>query len=175
MCLSGVSPMAPSSVDLVKWGADFGPLSLSGQYWRLVTSEFVHIGLVHIALNMYFLFRFGRALEKLFSAWIVITIYLVTAAGASLLSVTWDPIRVSAGASGAIFGFIGVMASVLLNKKLGLAEDDRRRMLGYTVRLAAFNLVFGLVSYVNNMAHLGGFVTGLAIGYFIAPSLVSRI
>ncbi len=175
MCLTGVSPVAPTGAQLVKWGADFGPLTLSGQYWRLVTSAFVHIGLVHIAFNMYFLFRFGRALEKLFSAWIVISIYLVTATGASLLSLTWDSTRVSAGASGALFGFIGVLISVLSNKRLGLAEDDRRRMLGYTVRLAVFNLLYGLLRGIDNMAHLGGFVTGLAIGYFIAPSLVSRI
>ena len=145
MCLTGVSPMEPTGAQLVKWGADFGPLTLSGQYWRLITSAFVHIGLIHLAFNMYFLFRFGRALDKLFSAWTVITIYLVTAAGASLLSITWDSTRVSAGASGALFGFIGVMSSVLLNKRLGIAEDDRRRMLGYTVRLAAFNLVYGLL------------------------------
>jgi membrane associated rhomboid family serine protease/Flp pilus assembly protein TadD len=174
MLISGVSFIDPSSADVLKWGGNYGPYTLTGQYWRLITCAFVHIGIVHLVFNMYFLFRFGRALEKLFSAWTVIAIYLVTAVGASLLSLTWNHMRVSAGASGALFGFMGVMISVLFNKKLGLNDDDRRRMPGYTVRLAIYNLAYGLLKNIDNMAHLGGFVTGMAIGFFLARILAEK-
>ena len=172
MCITGASPVIPNSQDLLRWGADYGPYTLSGQYWRLVTSSFVHIGILHLAVNMYCLWRFGAALEKLFRPLIIVAAYLLTGAGASLLSLSWNPMRVSAGASGALFGIIGILISLLSFAKFHLEEASRRRMLGYVAKLALVNLFYGLIGNVDNMAHLGGLVTGLMMGMFLARAVV---
>jgi membrane associated rhomboid family serine protease len=91
MTVTGVSPGLPTSADLLRWGADYGPDTLGGQYWRLVTSCFVHIGLVHLAVNMYSLRLLGKAAEKLFRPAEIIAVYLLTGVGGSILteSTTW--------------------------------------------------------------------------------------
>lgn len=171
MVVSGASPFLPDSQDLLRWGADYGPYTLGGQYWRLVTSAFVHIGIFHLLVNMYCLWRLGGAAEKLFRPFVIIAIYLLTGIGASLLSLSWNPMRVSAGASGAIFGIIGVLISVLFFGRFEIATEQRRRMLGYVVKLALYNLFYGLIGHIDNMAHLGGLVTGLLMGTFLARAV----
>ena len=170
MVATGVSWTNPTSEELIRWGAEYGPNTLSGQYWRLLTAAFVHIGIVHIALNMWCLWSLGRLLERLVGSFTTFGIYLVTGVGASLLSLIWDPMRVSAGASGAIFGIAGTLIPVLYYGNLGLPPEDIRKLLGYVVRFSLINLVYGLRGHVNNMAHLGGLVTGLLAGFFLARS-----
>jgi membrane associated rhomboid family serine protease/Flp pilus assembly protein TadD len=170
MVVSGISWIDPDIDDLMRWGADYGPDSLSGQYWRIVTCSFVHIGILHLALNMWCLWSLGRLLERLLGAFTTFTAYLVTAVGASLLSLSWNPMRVSAGASGAIFGIAGVLIPVLYYGKLNLAPEGVRKLLGYVVRFSLINLIYGLRAHVDNMAHLGGLVTGLVAGLFLARS-----
>jgi rhomboid protease GluP len=170
MVVSGISWIDPNSDDLLRWGADYGPDTLGGQYWRIVTSGFVHIGIVHLALNMWCLWSLGRLLERLLGAFTTFAAYLVTAVGASLLSLTWNPMRVSAGASGAIFGVAGVLIPVLYYGKLNLQPEGVRKLLGRVVRFSLINLIYGLGAHVDNMAHLGGLVTGLGAGLFLARS-----
>ncbi len=95
----------------------------------------------------------------------------MTGVGASLLSLSWDPMRVSAGASGAIFGIAGALITVLYFGKLGLQPESVRKLLGYVVRFAFLNLLFGLQGHIDNMAHLGGLVSGLLIGTLPGPDL----
>jgi rhomboid protease GluP len=170
MVASGISWIAPTNAELRRWGADYGPDTLAGQYWRIVTSGFVHIGIIHILLNMWCLWSLGRLLERLSGRFVMASIYLVTAAGASLLSLSWDPMRVSAGASGAIFGIAGALVPILYFGKLNLPPENIRRLLGYVVRFAFINLLYGLRGHIDNMAHLGGLVTGLVAGLFLARS-----
>ena len=99
------------------------------------------------------------------------SIYLLTGIGASILSLSWDPMRVSAGASGAIFGIAGTLITVLHYGRLNLAKETERKLLGYVVRFCLLNLLFGLQAHVDNMAHLGGMVTGLIAGFFLARTL----
>jgi membrane associated rhomboid family serine protease/Flp pilus assembly protein TadD len=171
MTVTGVSPGLPTSADLLRWGADYGPDTLGGQYWRLVTSCFVHIGLVHLAVNMYSLRLLGKAAEKLFRPAEIIAVYLLTGVGGSILSLSWNPNRVSAGASGALFGIIGVLASVLYKNPLGLEPAVRQRLFSHVSKLALFNLLLGLMNGIDNMAHMGGLVTGLILGYFVARGI----
>ena len=168
MLATGVSTAYPTSEQLLRWGADFGPYTLGGQYWRLITSAFLHAGLVHLAVNMVSLWILGRMVEKLFGALITVGLYLVTAIGGGLLSISWEPLRLSAGASGAIFGLDGVLIAVLYLGKLGLEPDLLRRALAWAVKIALINLLYGLSGNINNMAHLGGLVTGLLAGVFLA-------
>jgi membrane associated rhomboid family serine protease len=146
------------------------PNTLSGQYWRLLSPAFVHIGILHIFLNMWCLWSLGRLLERLVGPFTTLGIYLLTAVGASLLSLSWDPMRVGAGASGAIFGITGTLIPVLYYGNLNFPAESVRKLLGYVVRFSLINLLYGLRGHVNNMAHLGGLITGLLAGVFLARS-----
>jgi len=168
MLAAGVSWISPETDQVLHWGADYGPYTLGGQYWRLITSMFLHFGIIHLAGNMWCLWSLGQLTEKLLGSISVLGLYLLTGIGASLLSLSWDPMRVSAGASGAIFGLAGALISVLYFGQLGLQPEGRRKLLGYVVRFAFINLVFGLTAHIDNMAHLGGLVSGLLIGLFLA-------
>jgi rhomboid protease GluP len=168
MVASGVSWISPQTDQVLRWGADYGPYTLSGQYWRLITSMFLHFGIIHIFGNMWCLWSLGQLAEKLIDSVSLLGLYLVTGIGASLLSLSWDPMRVSAGASGAIFGIAGALISVLYFGNLGLQPASVRKLLGYVIRFAFLNLLFGLQGHIDNMAHLGGLVTGLAAGFFLA-------
>jgi rhomboid protease GluP len=170
MVAYGVSWINPGPDELLRWGADYGPNTLGGEYWRIVTSAFVHIGIVHLLLNMWCLWSLGRLLERLLGPVQTLSVYLVTGAGASLLSLAAKPLIVSAGASGAIFGIAGVLISVFYYGKLNLPAENVRKLLGYVVRFALLNLLYGLRGNINNMAHLGGLVTGLLAGVFLAKS-----
>jgi membrane associated rhomboid family serine protease/Flp pilus assembly protein TadD len=163
----------PDTQQVLRWGADYGPYTLGGQYWRLITSMFIHFGIIHIFGNMWCLWSLGRLAEKLLGSVSVLGTYLLTGVGASLLSLSWDPMRVSAGASGAIFGIAGVLITTLYYGKHNLPKDDVRRLLGYVVRFSLLNLLFGLRGHVDNAAHLGGLVTGLLIGLFLARTFTS--
>jgi rhomboid protease GluP len=168
MVASGVSWIEPQTDQVLRWGASHGPYIFAGQYWRLITAMFLHFGIIHLAGNMWCLWSLGQLTEKLLGSISVLGLYLLTGIGASLLSLSWAPMRVSAGASGAIFGLAGALISVVYFGRLGLQPEGRRRLLGYVVRFAFINLVFGLAARIDNMAHLGGLVTGLIIGLFLA-------
>jgi rhomboid protease GluP len=168
MVASGISFIRPETEQVLRWGADYGPYTLGGQYWRLLTAMFLHFGIIHLFGNMWCLWSLGQLAEKLLGSVSLVAIYLLTGIGASLLSLSWDPMRVSAGASGAIFGIAGALISVLHFGQLGLQPEGVRKLLGYVVRFAFLNLLFGLQGHIDNMAHLGGLVSGLLIGFFLA-------
>ncbi len=175
MVASGLSWISPHTDQVLRWGADYGPYTLNGQYWRLITSMFLHFGIIHIAGNMWCLWNLGRLAEKLLGPVTVFGVYLLTGIGASLLSLSWDPMRVSAGASGAIFGIAGVLITTLYFGKHNLQKDAVRRLLGYVVRFSLLNLLFGLQGHIDNMAHFGGLVSGLLIGFFLARTFSSPV
>lgn len=175
MVALGVSAFDPDTQQVLHWGADYGPYTLGGQYWRLITSMFVHFGIIHIFGNMWCLWSLGRLAERLLGSFSVIGIYLLTGVGASLASLSWDPMRISAGASGAIFGIAGALITTLYYGKHNLPPESVRRLLGYVVKFSLLNLLFGLKAHVDNMAHLGGLVTGLLIGFFLARTFTSSV
>ena len=113
MAASGVSPMEPTVDGLIHWGANFGPLTTGGQWWRLLTSMFVHIRLFHIGMNMFVLWDIGRFMERLLGRGGFLVMYLFAGLAGSLASLAWNPFVVSAGASGAIFGLYGGLFAYL--------------------------------------------------------------
>lgn len=172
MVVNRVSPIQPTADQVLQWGAQFGPLTLGGQWWRLFSSMFLHYGILHLGLNMWCLWNLGLLAESLLGHWTFLAVYLATGIGADLLSLAWDPMRVSAGASGAIFGLAGVLITGLYFAKLAVPRDQLRGILRSVVVFAGLNLAIGLgLAIVDNMAHLGGLVTGLAIGLAMAPAL----
>jgi rhomboid protease GluP len=164
MVLRGVSPLSPSPQQAVAFGADFGPLTLNGQWWRLVTSMFVHFGIVHIGLNMWCLWNLGRAAEQLMGRASYLLAYFVSGIFSSIASVYWHPMGASAGASGAIFGMAGVLVSYVYLKKTPSHITINSRMLGSLGTFIAYNLAFGALPGISNAAHIGGLVMGLVVG-----------
>ncbi len=163
---------ANSSVHLA-WGANFGPAIAGGQYWRLLTAAFLHFGLVHLAFNMMALWSLGGLAERLYGRWPFLLIYLGAAVIGSLASVYFSPDRtVSAGASGAIFGLGGALASFWLRNGKAVPLSVLR---GQWVNLAlfiGFSVYMGITaSGIDNAAHGGGFVGGALLGYLLTTPL----
>jgi membrane associated rhomboid family serine protease/Flp pilus assembly protein TadD len=164
MVLRGVSFFTPSPQQAIAFGADYGPLTLNGQWWRLITSMFVHFGIVHIGLNMWCLWNLGRAAEQLMGRASYLLAYFVSGIFASIVSVYWHPMAAGAGASGAIFGMAGVLVSYVYLKKTPAHLQINSRMLGSLGTFIAYNLAFGALPGISNAAHIGGLVMGLAVG-----------
>lgn len=163
MIMSGVSPKWPSGVDLDRWGAETRDRVLSGEYWRLLSCTFVHIGVIHIVVNMYSLYNVGAFLEQMIGRWRFILFYLSTGIAASMASVWWDGNHISAGASGAIFGVLGVLIAVFAADIF--EKQYRNQMLRSLLLSAALTLGVGLTSGImNNAAHLGGLFSGMLAG-----------
>ena len=107
--LLGVEPISPTAGQLFEVGANFGPALVEGQWWRLLTASLLHAGLAHLAFNLWAFWTAGFLTERLFGQAGFLAIYVLSALGASLLSVTVKPLGVSIGASGAIFGVYGAL------------------------------------------------------------------
>jgi membrane associated rhomboid family serine protease len=164
MLLSGVSLISPTSEQLLRWGANWGPMSLGVQPWRMLTSNYVHIGIIHILLNMWCLVNLGKLAERIFPPWTYVLIYTCCGVGGSLASLWWHPMVVGAGASGAIFGLAGALIGVLYLGHLPIPKEAVRGTLKSLVTFAGYNLFFGLTAGIDNAAHIGGLVTGFVIG-----------
>jgi membrane associated rhomboid family serine protease/Flp pilus assembly protein TadD len=170
MSLFGASWSAPSIGSAMRWGADFGPLTFNGEWWRLLTSTFVHFGFFHIALNMWCLWDLGRSLEPLMGGKVFTLMYLACGIAASITSLTWNPWRVSAGASGAIFGVAGAFVSYLYLKKAPMNPLLMKRRLNSLGVFIFYNLIYGAAgARIDNSAHVGGLVAGLILGAVLPP------
>ncbi len=169
MVLSGASLMSPTGASLLAWGANFGPYTLHGQSWRLLTSCFVHIGIIHIAFNMWCLWQLGGLAERLYGHVTFACVYLLCGISGSLASLFWHRMPIlSAGASGAIFGIAGaVIASIKLGEFTSsvMAQSVMRSLIAFV----GYNVVFGLVSgMTDNACHFGGLLAGVVLGALIA-------
>jgi membrane associated rhomboid family serine protease len=158
--------------DLLKWGANFRPAVQNGEYWRLLTSVFLHGGLMHILFNMYGLMFVGIFLEPLMGSTRYLIAYLFTGILASLASVWWHPATIGVGASGAIFGMYGIFLALLTTNLF--PHDFKKSFLVSTGIFVGYNLLFGLTGGIDNAAHIGGLISGLLIGYALYPSLKKR-
>src|SRR6202011_2677222 len=108
MVATGVHWLSPTTADLIKWGADYGPRTTAGEWWRLGSSMFLHLGIIHIAFNMVVLWDIGRFTERLLGNAGFLIVYVLSGLFGSLASVLINPHIPSAGASGAVFGLYGV-------------------------------------------------------------------
>lgn len=172
MVAQGADFMSPSNEILLQWGADYAPITLAGEWWRMFTSCFLHIGILHLFMNMYALLYIGVLLEPLLGKTRFLTAYVLSGLTGSLLSIWWHDNSVSAGASGAIFGMDGVFLALLTTNLI--EKGVRKELLSSTVFFIGFNLVYGLTGNINNAAHIGGLLGGLVIGYAFVPSLKNR-
>ncbi len=164
MALAGVPLFEPGLSDVLRFGANHGPYVAHGDWWRLASCMFVHIGLLHLLVNMFSLGAL-RLVEGFYGNGAFVLLYLASGLGGSIASVLWNPSGISAGASGAIFGIAGAFAAFFLAHRAAIPEPLFKPVMRNLVFLLALNIAFGLaVPGIDNAAHLGGLATGFLAG-----------
>ena len=200
MVLNGVSIGSPTVDQLMRFGADnAGNVLIIGQWWRIVTAMFVHVGILHLATNMWCLWNLALLAEPLMG-WVgVIAVYILTGAAGNLLStlVNWwychadwakyqdlAVFPAGAGASGAVFGIAGALIVLLKSNRLPVPPSELKALRKSVIYFAALNLFLGLSISggnlflhsglnIDNMAHLGGFSCGLLFAVPMVPRIGS--
>jgi rhomboid protease GluP len=156
---------ALSGPSVVQLGSNFGPYTTDGEWWRLVTCMFLHLGLLHLAFNMWALVSFGRLVERLLASAFYLLIYLIAGIAGSLGSVIWNPGVNSVGASGAIFGILGALLAVQVRNDGSIPINILRPLRNSSLIFTGCALSAGLVSgAVDNAAHLAGLTAGFLLG-----------
>jgi rhomboid protease GluP len=151
---------------LLAWGANFGPLTAGGEWWRLATAVFLHGGIAHLAVNLWALWVGGRLTERLYGSATLLIVYLLSGLAGSIASVLWHPQGViSVGASGAVFGVFGALLAFLVTHRRAI---DPRALWHVALPAIVFviaSLAFGATQPgIDNAAHLGGLAAGVAGG-----------
>ena len=156
------------------WGANFGPATKDGEWWRLGSALFLHFGLLHLALNMLSLWDGGRLVERMYGHGRFLVLFFAAGLAGNLLSLIAQGDRaISGGASGAVFGVYGALLSFLWLERRQLHPGEFRRLFVGAALFSAINIGLGFqVTGIDNAAHIGGFVAGILAGAALAPSLV---
>jgi rhomboid protease GluP len=185
MVVSHVSLANPSVDDLMHWGANNATAVLYyGEWWRIVTAMFVHVGILHLATNMWCLWNLGLLGEPLVGPVGVFAAYILSGAAGNLLSIgvnlAFRTDSVGAGASGAVFGIAGLLIVLLKSPRLPIPPKELSGLRRYVIYFAAINFVIGFGSLavgslvrIDNMAHLGGFLGGIIFALPMVPMLGS--
>ena len=160
----------PSNLVLLNFGANYGIRTMFGEYWRIFTNIFVHLGLLHCFMNMWMLAVMGPITERLYGALKFTIVYLFAGLIASLTSIFISPQVISAGASGAIFGIFGLWTGFLVANKKILQENFVKSNMKSTVVFLIIVLVSGFMrSGTDNSAHVGGLIAGFISGFLLSP------
>jgi len=154
---------------LLIFGAMQNEMIAQGDYHRLLTSMFLHIGLIHLAFNSYALFIVGQDVERLYGSSRFLLIYFLSGLGGSLASFVLGAGGISAGASGAIFGLIGASIAYFYLHRATFGPRGQAQLRSLLM-LAGINLFLGFtIPGINNLAHMGGLVFGALLGWLLAP------
>ncbi len=168
--LMGVDANNPTSEALISWGANFLPLTMIDAPWRLISSGFLHIGLMHLLFNGFAMYFFGQVAEPMFGSVKFFLLFLLSVIGGNLLNnqMTWLGILdgtgqpgLSAGASG---GIMGIGAALLIAALFKISVNGMVLNLKSLVFIMGINLIYGFaVPGIDNAGHIGGAITGLLI------------
>lgn len=166
-----------SMMPYILYGANNGAATTDGEWWRLLTSMFMHYGILHLVLNMWALFQAGHFMEKMLGRASYLLAYFASGLVGGLASLCWYGDRVwSAGASGAVFGVYGMILGYMLREKQAIPRSIYQSMLKSTLTFAGYNILYGLAkSGIDNAAHVGGFLGGIAFGWLLALPLETTI
>lgn len=142
---------------LVNFGALYKPLVIKGEFYRLITTAFLHIGVIHLLVNSYSLYVIGSQLESFLGKFKYLFVYIVSAICGSLMSIVFSS-NVSAGASGAIFGLLGSILYFGYNYRVYLGNVLKSQI----IPLIILNLGLGFfIGGIDNAAHIGGLIGGI--------------
>jgi len=164
---------------LLRFGANMPALVLHGQWWRLVSSIFLHVGVMHLLFNAYACFLFGTFVERMAGRRSTFTILILSGVGGGAASAFFSNAvsshTISAGASGAIFGLLGA-AIVIVLRLPRLFTGPQRRFLAFNlIFIGAVNMAFGFLEpNIDNLAHAGGFLTGVLCGLVFLAGIGSE-
>lgn len=166
MWVSGIDAISPTTRDVLELGANSGAHVADGEWWRLLACMFLHGGLVHLIVNMWSLRILGPFVESLYGHATFGVIYVLAGAGGSIASCLWNPLGVSVGASGAIFGSLGAIIAFFLSHRRSLPTPVFRSMMQRIGLMLLLNLYLGFsIPQIDNAAHMGGLVTGIVCGF----------
>ena len=169
MALDGAGLLSPDSAVHFRWGSNWGPVTLEGQWWRLWSSNYLHFGLAHVAANMWALFDSGRLVERLYGSFQYFAIYTLAGIAGELAGLHWNANIHSAGASGAILGVLGALMAFMLKPGNRIPKATLRRLFPSTAVFAATSVSSGFIHEgINNAAHIGGLLAGFGAGWLFA-------
>ncbi len=176
MLADGAGLLEPKSAVHLRWGANFGPVTKEGEWWRLLASTFLHFGLLHIAMNLWALWGAGGLVERLYGNYAFLAIYLFAGLTGSFASLLWNADRVvSAGASGAIFGVYAALGAYVLRQPGSVPVSVLKSLTGSTIAFILYSIVLGaVISAIDNAAHAGGLAGGFALAWLLARPLEPR-
>jgi rhomboid protease GluP len=167
----GIDPMQPAIDSLIQWGANYGPRTTQGEWWRMFTCMFLHIGMLHLLFNMIALWNVGGFMERWLGSMSFLVLYLLAGLLGSVVSVAWNPFVVSAGASGAIFGLYGGLLAFLVQHR-AMQHASLAALRTNTLIFLGYNLVYGFIQQgIDMAAHIGGLAGGFVCGFVLTPSL----
>lgn len=153
---------------LVNLGANYAPRVSAGEYWRLFTANFLHIGFLHVALNGYALYVLGQEAEAIYGSARFLVIFLLAGLSGAIASFALT-YGLSAGASTGIFGLIGTLIAFFVRNRKVFGSLGRTR-LNNLLFVAAINVIYGLsVPAIDNWGHAGGLAGGLLLGWLLCP------
>jgi len=159
----------PSKDTLVDLGAKFTPKLVIGEWWRLLTAIFIHSGVIHLFINLLIQLRIGRQLEISYGVLRVAPIYLLCGFFGNICSAIFLPSNIEVGANGALFGFLGVLLTDLLQNWKSLQNPGRNLILLLIVIIIA--LAIGLLPGIDDFCHIGGFIMGILTGFIFIPNI----
>lgn len=162
MVFSGIHILYPNGIELLQWGANRRFETSGGEWWRLLTSMFLHGGIMHLILNISGLVLAAIFVEPLLGRKNYFILYVLSGLCGSLASIWWYPNTVSVGASGAIFGLYGAILGLLLTN--AFPKGDKKGPLIFVGIYIGINLLWGLTGGIENAAHIGGLLSGAVIG-----------
>jgi rhomboid protease GluP len=169
MLIYGAGLWHSQNIVQLAWGANFGPATQDGQWWRLATAMFLHFGALHLILNMWALWDAGQLVERMYGHVRFTSIYLVSGLFGNLVSLVFQGnSAVSGGASGAIFGIYGALLIYLWFNRLEISLREFRWLFGAATAFSLATIVFGfIVPGIDNSAHVGGFTAGILTSIFL--------
>lgn len=165
MLISGVNPISPSAATLLEWGGNRRYDTLNGEWWRLVTSMFLHGGLIHIISNIVALAIAAIYIEPVFGRTKYALLYIISGLCGSIASIMWHENTVSVGASGAIFGLFGAILALLFSN--AYKKFEKKIILIMIGTYVGLNLIIGLTGNIDNAAHIGGLISGGISGFLL--------
>jgi rhomboid protease GluP len=169
--------LVPDVQTMVQWGANFAPLTTTGQWWRLITSMFLHFGILHLLINMWVLWSIGRLVERIVGNAAFAVAYFAAGIMGSVASVLWNPIVVSAGASGAVFGVFGLLVGYLLLHRKSIPLEAINEHRNSALVFLALNLMLGFgfevfgIRGIDMAAHVGGLIAGFGCGLLLSQEI----
>ena len=173
----GASLTSPTAQQLIELGASLPALTLGGQWWRLVSSMFLHFGIIHIGVNMVCLYQ-GQIVEQLFGRIGFLVIYFIAGLGGGIATLlVGNAHAASAGASGAVFGVYGAFGAFLVLRRAQMDPEVWRRTARSIGQFLVLNLAIGLAATgISLSAHVGGLVTGFAVaaGLLVGPGFAPQ-